>query len=71
MWYPMQVGSDEKRHAWQDEGLTEFNGTQGENTFFPNRDAEEQDLQIYKQVAMSGMEEPMMRHGDRYDTGTG
>jgi hypothetical protein len=71
MWYPMQVGSDEKRHAWQDEGLTEFNGTQGENDFFPNRDAEAQDLQIYKQVAMSGMEEPLMRHGDRYDTGTG
>ncbi len=25
MWFPMMVGSDEKRHAWMDEGLTQFN----------------------------------------------
>ena len=71
MWFPMQVGSDEKRHAWQDEGLTEFNGIQGEADYFPGRDAEEQDKSIYGQVARMGMEEPLMRHGDRYDTGTG
>ncbi len=71
MWFPMQVGSDEKRHAWQDEGLTEFNGLQGEADFFPGRDAEAQDKNIYGQVARMGVEEPMMRHGDRYDTGMG
>ena len=71
MWFPMQVGSDEKRHAWQDEGLTEFNGVQGEADFFPGRDAEEQDKNMYGQVARMGMEEPMMRHGDRYDTEIG
>ena len=71
MWFPMQVGSDEKRHAWQDEGLTEFNGLQGEADFFPGRDAEEQDRNIYAQVGKMGIEEPMMRHGDRYDTGIG
>ena len=71
MWFPMQVGSDEKRHAWQDEGLTEFNGVQGEADFFPGRDAEEQDKNMYGQVARMGMEEPMMRHGDRYDTDIG
>ncbi|HQR18219.1 MAG TPA: M1 family metallopeptidase [Gemmatimonadales bacterium] len=71
MWFPMQVGSDETRHAWMDEGLTEFNGLQGENAYFAGRDAEEQDRNIYGQVATMGMEEPLMRHGDRYDTGTG
>jgi len=71
MWFPMQVGSDEKRHAWQDEGLTEFNGVQGEADFFPGRDAEAQDKGMYAQVARMGIEEPMMRHGDRYDTGIG
>ncbi len=71
MWFPMQVGSDEKRHAWQDEGLTEFNGVQGEADFFPGRDAEAQDKNIYAQVSRMGIEEPMMRHGDRYDTDIG
>lgn len=71
MWFPMQVGSDEKRHAWQDEGLTEFNGVQGEADFFPGRDAEAQDKAMYGQVARMGIEEPLMRHGDRYDTGIG
>jgi hypothetical protein len=71
MWFPMQVGSDEKRHAWQDEGLTEFNGVQGEADFFTGRDAEAQDKGIYGQVARMGIEEPLMRHGDRYDTGIG
>ena len=28
MWFPMQVGSNETRHAWMDEGLTQFNTAQ-------------------------------------------
>jgi len=71
MWFPMQVGSDEKRSAWQDEGLTEFNGLQGEADFFPGYDAETRDKDVYAQVARMGIEEPMMRHGDRYDTEMG
>lgn len=71
MWFPMQVGSDEKRHAWQDEGLTEFNGIQGEADFFPGFDAEAQDKNMYRQVATMQLEEPLMRHGDRYDTDIG
>ena len=34
MWFPMQVGSDEKRHSWQDEGLTQFNEGNAEKAFF-------------------------------------
>ena len=28
MWFPMMVGSDEKRFAWMDEGLTQFDQSQ-------------------------------------------
>ncbi len=40
MWFPMQVGSDEKRHAWQDEGLTRFNQAQAMRSFFGGYDLE-------------------------------
>ena len=29
MWFPMQVGSNETRYPWMDEGLTQFNAAQG------------------------------------------
>ena len=40
MWFPMQVGSDERRFAWQDEGLTRFNQAQGMQAFFKGYDRE-------------------------------
>jgi hypothetical protein len=71
MWFPMQVGSDETRQSWMDEGLTEFDGLQGENAFFAGRDAQVRDRDLYMQVASAGLEEPLMRHGDRYNTDVG
>jgi aminopeptidase N len=69
MWFPMQVGSNEKRHSWMDEGLTQFNESQGSIDFFGgtsfvndvegNRDS-------YLALARSGSEVEMMRHGDLY-----
>jgi hypothetical protein len=69
MWFPMQVGSNEKRHSWMDEGLTQFNESQGSIDFFGgtsfvndvagNRDS-------YLALARSGNEVDMMRHGDLY-----
>jgi hypothetical protein len=38
MWFPMQVGSDERRYAWQDEGLTRFNQAQGMQAYFKGYD---------------------------------
>lgn len=37
MWFPMMVGSNERRHMWQDEGLTQYNEMQGEKDFFHNK----------------------------------
>ena len=42
MWFPMLVGSDEKRFAWMDEGVTQFIQSQGMADFFKGYDDEAQ-----------------------------
>jgi len=70
MWFPMQVGSDEKRHAWQDEGLTRFNQAQAMRTFFGGYDLERIVRDAYLGLARTGGEVELMRHGDLYPVGT-
>ena len=72
MWFPMQVGSDEKRYAWQDEGLTRFNQAQAMREFFNGYDLLGQGgvRGGYLGLARSGDEVELMRHGDLYPTGT-
>lgn len=65
-WFPMQVGSDERRFAWQDEGLTRFNQAQGMQTFFNGYDRETISKDAYLRMALTDDEEPLMRHGDAY-----
>jgi aminopeptidase N len=68
MWFPMQVGSDEKRHSWQDEGLTQFNEGNAEKAFF----RQEQSTTIlgaqraYLAIVQADREVELMRHGDLY-----
>ena len=62
----MQVGSDEKRFAWQDEGLTRFNQAQGMQQFFKGIDREGQARETYQRLARNGGEVELMRHGDLY-----
>ncbi len=68
MWFPMQVGSDEKRHSWQDEGLTQFNEGNAEKAFF--NEAESSTIlgaqRAYLGLAQSDREVELMRHGDLY-----
>jgi hypothetical protein len=70
MWFPMQVGSDEKRHAWQDEGVTRFNQAQAMRAFFGGYDLERSVRDAYLGLARSGDEVELMRHGDLYPVGT-
>jgi len=70
MWFPMQVGSDEKRHAWQDEGLTRFNQAQAMRAFFDGYDLERIVRDDYLGVSRAGEEVELMRHGDLYPVGT-
>jgi hypothetical protein len=69
MWFPMQVGSDEKRYAWQDEGLTRFNQAQAMRGFFGGYDLERVVRDDYLGVARANDEVELMRHGDQYPIG--
>ena len=68
MWFPMLVGSDEKRHPWMDEGLAQFDQSQAMGDFFKGFDDEERNRRNYLNFAEGGGEVELMRHGDRYPT---
>ncbi|HEU4587863.1 MAG TPA: M1 family metallopeptidase [Gemmatimonadales bacterium] len=68
MWFPMMVGSDEKRFGWMDEGFTQYDQSQSMDAFFKDFDDEKRNRDNYLQVARAGAEEPSMKQGDRYDT---
>jgi len=70
MWFPMQVGSDERRFAWQDEGLTRFNQAQGMQWYFKGYNREAASRDAYIAFAKTDGEVPLMRHGDQYPFGT-
>jgi hypothetical protein len=70
MWIPMMVGSNEKRWAWMDEGSTTFLENVSKPEIFPGaRDAHAAERANWLQVARVGLEEPLMRHGDWYESG--
>jgi hypothetical protein len=66
MWFPMMVGSDEKRYAWMDEGLTQFDQSQSMDDFFKGFDDEARNRKNYLDFAETENEVELMRHGDRY-----
>jgi hypothetical protein len=66
MWFPMLVGSDEKRFSWMDEGVTQFNQSQAMPDFFKGFDDEARNREPYISLAEVGGEVELMRHGDRY-----
>lgn len=73
MWFPMQVGSDERRHSWQDEGVNTYVENQGVHAEFPATHPEEDSRDGYVRWAKErggvdyvGGPPPLMRHGDLY-----
>ena len=68
MWFPMQVGSNERRYAWQDEGLTRFNQAQGMQAYFKGYDREMLARDSYLTLAVTDNEQPLMTEGDLYAT---
>ena len=71
MWVPMIVGSNERRHAWMDEGSTTFLEAAFREEHLPGSQAHAAEREGYLQVARAEMEEPLMRHGDYYQPGPG
>ncbi|HET8649955.1 MAG TPA: M1 family metallopeptidase, partial [Gemmatimonadales bacterium] len=73
MWFPMQVGSNETRHPWMDEGLTQYDVAQGMRVIYgeprqggrPN-DSEQGQRQLYLSAARAGQDAPLMQWGDLF-----
>lgn len=64
MWFPMLVGSNEKAHAWQDEGFTSF-FTEYTSAAFNRPDAPVRaNVRGYLGGAARGESGPLMTHGD-------
>jgi len=69
MWFPMIVGTDERRHAWLDEGTTTFNGGHASNEFYPGTDFPAGTRDGYLDVARMGREGELMRLSDYHYPG--
>jgi hypothetical protein len=74
MWFPMQVGSNETRYPWMDEGLTQFDVAQGMRVIYgePRKggrlnDSEAGQRRLYLQQARAGKEMALMTLGDLSD----
>ncbi len=69
MWFPMIVGSNERRHMWQDEGFNTFINTFAEALRYPEqgdqmaRAARERGL--VERVMQAGVDTPIEIHPDR------
>ena len=73
MWFPMQVGSNETRYPWMDEGFTQFDVAQGMRALYgENRtggrlnDSEHGQRALYLQSVRNGGDAPLMLPGDEF-----
>ena len=73
MWFPMQVGSNETRHPWMDEGLTQFDVAQGMRVLYGaprtggrGNDSEEGQRRSYLEAARAGHDMPLWLPGDEF-----
>ena len=66
MWFPMQVGSDEKRYAWMDEGMAQYFQSVAIEAQFPDADDVGENRRNYVGAVRYGKETEMMRYGDKY-----
>ena len=77
MWIPMEVGTNEKRYVWMDEGLTQFNTAQAMRRLHGREprpsgrasDSETGQRSTYLEFAGQDQEVPLMRHGDEIPPG--
>jgi peptidase M1-like protein len=67
-WFPMQVGSDERRYPWMDEGFNTFADYDAAEAFFkgtPYADSVRRELlTAYAATALPGSEQPMITKPD-------
>jgi hypothetical protein len=73
MWYPMIVGSNERRYMWQDEGFNTFINTFSEGRRYPAQGDQmaraAQERTVTEELMRRGRDEPMMVEPDRQNGG--
>jgi hypothetical protein len=69
MWVPMQIGNDERRHAWMDEGTTTFHENRAREEFRPGDTGDADERDAYLGVARAGLEGDLMRWSDYHYPG--
>jgi hypothetical protein len=68
MWYPMTVGSDERRYAWMDEGFNTFLNTFSEEDYWKRDDSDTRRSEIRFVTALDQgpTAQPIMTPANRY-----
>jgi hypothetical protein len=66
MWFPMLIGSNEKRFAWQDEGFTTFWTTLCRDDFTAQQNGPRRAILSYGNAVERGSDTSCMRHADAY-----
>ena len=69
MWFPMIVGTNEKRYAWQDEGFTSFWTALCGDDFWGRETGTQRGILRYVGSVTRGGDAVCMSHGDNYAEG--
>ena len=67
MWFPMIVGSDERRHAWMDEGFNTFMNLLSKKAFFPESQPELENTAQYAAAIRAFKEQPLADFPDEFE----
>jgi hypothetical protein len=70
MWYPMVVGSDERRYAWMDEGFNTFINTFSEEDYWKRDDSatRQKERQLVIGIDQMPTAQPILTPANRYKT---
>ncbi len=68
-WFPMIVGSDERRYAWMDEGLNTYINTFSNEQRFPRNYQWPLYMDNWRESVLSGEQRPLMAPPDRIPPG--
>jgi len=66
-WFPMVVGSNERRYAWMDEGINTYQNAFSNERRVPGSDAYPAYVANWKQAVDNGTQSPLMTPPDRID----